>query len=234
MIDTKKKSRSFRTLPEGTDLNYRVSTYTEFLNEQLSNLSSTAVIDQQNKALIPPPWKTFDIYEQGNPISGLMEGWSMVLDILTFYQERLLNEGFLQTAREYRSVLELGSEVGYIFSKGLPATTYLAFTTVKPSNPQQPITIPKFIAIKGIPQKKGELAPVFETTQTSLAYYEWNAIPVKSFTVQTSLPLEPIPDQTSAVDLLDQKKSVDAQPLPSERTDQAPTKTVTPSAFKGG
>ena len=45
-----------------------------------------------------------------------------VADVLTFYQERIANEGFLRTATERRSVLELARAIGYELKPGVAAS----------------------------------------------------------------------------------------------------------------
>ena len=47
----------------------------------------------------------------------LLDAWATVGDVLTFYQERIANEGYLRTATERRSVLELARLVGYAPSR---------------------------------------------------------------------------------------------------------------------
>lgn len=188
-------------------LSYRIGTYDDFLKTQLSTLAVTPAKTESGD-IISLPWKAYDINENGNPISALMQGWSMVLDVLTFYQERLLNEGLLQTAKEQRSILELGNEVGYQFNKGLPATTYLAFTAAKPKKPLQPIAIPHATAAKAIPIDKGSLGQIFETTNEATIYYEWNSISVKSLKVQTQLANEVIPTTTVLVKPLKHGSSI--------------------------
>ena len=42
-----------------------------------------------------------------DPAVALLDAWATVADVVTFYQERIANEGFLRTATERRSVLEL-------------------------------------------------------------------------------------------------------------------------------
>ena len=44
-----------------------------------------------------------------------------------FYQERIANEGFLRTATERRSILELARLIGYELNPGVAASAYLAF-----------------------------------------------------------------------------------------------------------
>ena len=62
-----------------------------------------------------------------DPAIALLDAWATVGDVLTFYQERIANEGYLRTATERRSVLELARAIGYELSPGVAATTYLVF-----------------------------------------------------------------------------------------------------------
>ena len=48
--------------------------------------------------------------------------------MLTFYQERIANEGYLRTATERRSILELARLIGYRLRPGVSASVFLAFT----------------------------------------------------------------------------------------------------------
>ena len=64
----------------------------------------------------------------GDPSQALMDAWAVAVDVLTFYQERIANEGYLRTATERRSVLELARAIGYELGPGVSASTYLAFT----------------------------------------------------------------------------------------------------------
>ena len=88
-------------------LNYRRGTYAVFLQRMLSQISSP------NSLANPPegPWSIANLSTRSNddPTIALIDAWSVVLDVLTFYQERIVNEGFLRTATEHRSVLELAS-----------------------------------------------------------------------------------------------------------------------------
>ena len=59
--------------------------------------------------------------------TALIDSWAIVADIITFYQERIANEGFLRTARERRSLIEIGRMTGYELRPGVAASTFLAF-----------------------------------------------------------------------------------------------------------
>ena len=49
--------------------------------------------------------------------------FAVLLDVLTFYQERIANEAYLRTAIERRSVVELARLIGYQLSPGVAAST---------------------------------------------------------------------------------------------------------------
>ena len=58
-------------------------------------------------------WPALKTRERSDPSIALLDAWATVGDVLTFYQERIANEGYLRTATERRSVLELARLVGY-------------------------------------------------------------------------------------------------------------------------
>ena len=68
---------------------------------------------------------------------------SVVLDILTFYQERLANESYLRTATQLRSLTELSRLIGYQPAPGVAAVGLLAFTLKPaPGSPADPTRRP--------------------------------------------------------------------------------------------
>src|SRR5436190_10435796 len=68
----------------------------------------------------------------------LVDGFAVMADVLTFYQERIANEAFLRTATERRSVLELARLLGYAPTPGVAAEAWLAFTLQDaPGDPTQ-------------------------------------------------------------------------------------------------
>jgi len=70
-----------------------------------------------------------------------LDATAVMLDILTFYQERLANERYLRTATQLYSLTQLSQLIGYQPSPGVSASTYLAFTlTAAPGLPATPGT----------------------------------------------------------------------------------------------
>ena len=56
-----------------------------------------------------------------DPSIALVDAWATVLDVLTFYQERIATEGYLRTATETQSVYSLAAEISYVPSPGVAA-----------------------------------------------------------------------------------------------------------------
>lgn len=104
----------------------------------------------------------------------LLDAWAVLLDVLTFYDERLANEGFLRTATERRSVLELARLVGYRVRPGVAASVHLAFEL----DDGGALTIPAGTAAQSQPGP-GELPQTFETSEPVAARSAWNALAVR-------------------------------------------------------
>ncbi len=100
-----------------------------------------------------------------DPGIALLEGASILGDILTFYQELYANEAFLRTAQWRESVAELVRLLGYRLSPGLGGRATFAFEV----KGDEPVDIPAGFALKA------ELADVpkpvdFETRAAAVAY----------------------------------------------------------------
>jgi predicted phage baseplate assembly protein len=118
----------------------------------------------------------------------LIDACATVSDVLAFYQEYIANEGFLRTATERRSILELARTVGYELAPGAAATTRLAFSVQEPPQQSAPpgtpgafpmptrASIPVGTKVQSIPQDPGEVPQTFETIEAIDARYEWNSM----------------------------------------------------------
>src|SRR5262249_15581082 len=109
--------------------------------------------------------------EADDPSIAFLDAWACVGEVLTFYQERIANEGYLRTATERRSVLELASLVGYRPKPGVSATVFLAYTLDDTAN----TVIPKGTKAQSVPGA-GEQPQLFETEEDTEARGEWNAL----------------------------------------------------------
>jgi hypothetical protein len=113
--------------------------------------------------------------EDDDPVIAILDAWAVTLDVLTFYQERIANEGFLRTATERRSLLELARTIGYELRPGVAASTWLAFTLDgSPGSPPE-VIIPGGTRAQSLPTKT-ELPQSFETGEDLLARPEWNVL----------------------------------------------------------
>lgn len=106
-----------------------------------------------------------------------IESWAMLCDIITFYQERIANEGYLRTANERNSVLQLARTIGYELKSGISATAKLAFTLEDTLGSFDYVTIPKQTKIQSMPDPEGDGLPItFETKEDLEARPEWDNI----------------------------------------------------------
>lgn len=145
----------------------RIGTQAAFLETMKARLSSTDF----------PALKGLAARDPSDPAIALLDGWATIADVLTFYQERLANEGYLRTATERRSVLELARLIGYEPRPGAAAGVHLAFTVDadRSVTPPKSITalVPAGTRVQSIPGP-GESAQTFETIEKIEARTEWN------------------------------------------------------------
>lgn len=162
-------------------LRYRISEYGHFLQHMLGKLQKP--VPRSGDILLSSPLQKLATREPDDHTIALVDAWAVAGDVLTFYQERIANEGFLRTATERRSVLELASEIGYQLSPGVAAETDLAFLVEEITNPSEvnPITLPDRVTIPvgtqvmSMPQGE-ELPQIFETLEPIEARPAWNSL----------------------------------------------------------
>ncbi|MGY2134464.1 putative baseplate assembly protein [Hymenobacter sp. HD11105] len=156
---------------------YRVGTHAQFKQSLLACLSSAPALRRLTARLDDD----FTI--------GLLDAWSSMADVLTFYQERIANESYLRTATERYSVLELARLIGYELQPGVAASAYLAFTLEETTSAPQAapgiaygepsgvpeVPVPPGTQVQSVPGP-GEEAQVFETVEPLVGRPEWNHI----------------------------------------------------------
>jgi len=186
--------QSIRNEPELSSVNYRIGTFTTFKQNMLYSISKQKYLSNLNTRSD----KDFTI--------ALFDAWANVLDVLTFYQERIINEGFLRTAKDRFSVLHLARPIGYELNQGQAATTFIAFNVVPTTPPSSPPSISTSASLtsattttgnttsaaaaatsdtpiiidRGIKIQsvpaQGEAPQIFETIERIEAYPEWNSL----------------------------------------------------------
>src|SRR4051812_41325161 len=99
-------------LPE---LAYRGGTYAAFFRRMVAGLPTEALLDPPPPPGTRPPTPLAALTTRApDDFSiALLDAAAVVADVLTFYLERIANEGFLRTATERRSILELARTIGY-------------------------------------------------------------------------------------------------------------------------
>ena len=152
---------------------YRVGTHATFFETMLARLSTLSLdvpLPDGSGALERIyPLKNFTTRELSDPSIALLDAWATVADVLTFYQERIANEGYLGTAAERRSILELARLIGYKLRPGVSASVFLAFTVADAFNG----TIPAGTRAQSIPGTN-QKPQFFETSADLAARDVWN------------------------------------------------------------
>ena len=147
-------------------LRYRIGTHGSFLEDMIRRLTIPVEGDVTNFSL-----HALTTRETDDPAIAFLDAWATVGDVLTFYQERIANEGFLRTATERRSILELGRLVGYKLKPGVSSSVYLAYTV----DPTTKTIIPAGSKAQSTPGAD-EKPQVFETSEDFEARGVWNAL----------------------------------------------------------
>lgn len=163
-------------------LAYSAGSYAAFLRRMIERAPWQTVLGPGGKRL--RPLQSINLATEHDLTLAFFKAWASVGAVLAFYSERYANEGYLFTAVERLSVLELAYEVGYQPAPGMAADTYLAFMLRKAASVPKRIVVPKGTTVQSIPAQ-GEQAVTFETEEAIEARTIWNAItPYMSSTVQ--------------------------------------------------
>jgi hypothetical protein len=173
-------------LPGQSAIAYRTGTWATFKDSMLARLSSSDY----------PALQGLKTRDDDDFSIALLDASAVVLDILTFYQERLANESYLRTATQLYSLTQLCQLIGYQPSPGVSASVYLAFNlSAAPGLPTNPnttaITIPAGTTVQSVPSQ-GQKPQAFQTSADIVGKPDWNALPV-----HTGTPWLPESGQTS-------------------------------------
>ena len=172
-------------------IEYRIGKHADFISSLLAKLSDSDLTSLQ--LLTNRSDNDFSI--------ALLDAFSTVADVLTFYQERIANESYLNTATEQLSIVELARLIGYELNPGVAANTYLSFTLndtslqaanetvsgIKTSKNALPlINIKPGTKVQSIP-KQDEDVQFFETIEEIRGKAEWNAMELQSSITQATI-----------------------------------------------
>ena len=144
-------------------ISHRPRVYQEYLDSMQSNLSEHAVL------------RRLTTRKLSDPTMALIEAWGSTLEVLSFYQDRIANEHYLNTASERLSVLNMAEQIGYKPKPGVSAYTYLSFICDEFEGSPETVTIAKGTMAQSVPGQD-EMPQIFETDMEIVARPEWNAI----------------------------------------------------------
>jgi len=159
---------------------YRIGEYAQFKESMLSGLSSS-----KHRKLAGLRTRDADDFTLG-----LIDAVACAADVLTFYQERVVNESYLRTATERVSLQEMGKLIGYRLRPGVAAETRLAFALEAPKTPPPGLPPDPGAFVTGIPTSlvlapglkvqsvpgPDEKPQTFQTVEEIAARPEWNAV----------------------------------------------------------
>lgn len=184
-------------------LAYRVRTQPQSFAELIAALDADA--RTPGSPLAPLTARQLD-----DPTIALADALACVMDVLSFYDERIINEGYLRTASERASLLELARQIGYELRPGVAASAHLSFlaesripSAAAATSDPAPIDVPAGTPVQSLPTG-GALPQTFETSTDLQAWIASNRIPARRWTEQkldpaatsivlsgTGLPLSP-------------------------------------------
>ena len=153
-------------------LRYRAGTHATFLQSLLEGISTVTIpAGQPPKEGEARPLAGLSVRGTDDPSIALLDAWATMADVLAFYQERIANEGYLRTATERRSLVELARLTGYRPRPGVAASVHLAFDL----DDGYRLDLPAGTRAQSVPAP-GETMQAFETREPLHARAEWNRL----------------------------------------------------------
>ena len=141
------------TPPRRRRLSFRIGQHQDFVDAVFDHLGRRKLYTTRQGA--PAPFRFDDIHFTGDPTSnwlaGLVDAWAEIADILTFYQERWIQEGFLRTANEPQSVVELARMIGYEPRPATAGEAWLAFFVAQGDELPHQIDLGERLRVQAVP-----------------------------------------------------------------------------------
>ena len=151
-------------LPGQSELHWRTTPH----GDSLARMRSWLAGDSQ-------PLAIRSLAHQGtdDPAIALLDTWAVVADVVSFYTERIAQEGFLRTATERDSVRQQARSLGYELRPGVAAQAELAFDVETAAGSPEVVVVPESTPVQTVPAP-GKLPQTFETTVELEARGVWN------------------------------------------------------------
>lgn len=122
-----------------------------------------------------------------DPAVALLDSWAVVTDIVSFYTERIAQEGFLRTATEAGSVRQHARILGYELRPGISAEAELVIEAETGPGAPELVLVPAGTPVQTVPAP-GTLPQTFETSVELQARGAWNELPAVSTVPQLVTP----------------------------------------------
>ena len=159
--------------PAPWELDYRHATYREFLADLLARVRPQRLATGEHAG--SQPLARLNVAAEKSWLNGLLAAWSTVADVFTFYQERIVNEGFLGTATEELSLREIVRLIDYVRFPGAGSSTHLAFSVLNVAEIPRRVMLPVGSAVASVPPED-ELPQEWETIEEIEARADWNRL----------------------------------------------------------
>lgn len=159
--------------PGNSAIRYRYGVHRSLLRGMAANLPRFAIPSEDGSTR--NPLAALTNRNASDPSLALLDASASMLDVLSFYQERILNESYLGTATERRSLIELGRTIGREPRPVTAAGTHLAFTVDDSPGATGRVSIPANARVMSVPGQ-GEQPQIFETDTALDARAEWNQL----------------------------------------------------------
>ncbi|MCG8458111.1 MAG: hypothetical protein MI919_17680 [Holophagales bacterium] len=159
--------------PRRHQLNYRVGTCSTFLRSMYTFL----FLEEEAGGKGNPIDLSRDA--ESNWILALLSSWAEAGDVLSFYQERWIQEGFLRTAVQEESLRQLAAEVGYEPRPAASGTARLAVLLDELQSLPSRLILPPHSRIESAPKDESP-SQVFETSGRMTAERSLNLLDLLS------------------------------------------------------
>lgn len=152
-------------------LGFGLGRYADFFAQMVDALPTTTVKRPDGTTAKPLAALTERLLS--DPTIALIDSAAAVADIVSFYQDRILNEGYLPTAVERRSLALLGRMLGFAPAGFVGATTQMAMFVE--AGAKGPVIAPAGTPLQAS-AAAGKSGPVFELSETLSAQAALNKL----------------------------------------------------------
>uniref|UniRef100_B0T4I8 Kelch repeat-containing protein n=1 Tax=Caulobacter sp. (strain K31) TaxID=366602 RepID=B0T4I8_CAUSK len=153
-------------------LGFGLGRYADFFAQMVDALPTTTVKRPDGASVQPLAALTERLLS--DPTIALIDAAAAVADIVSFYQDRILNEGYLPTAVERRSLALLGRMLGFAPPGFVGATTQMAMFVE--SGAKGPVVAPAGTPLQAS-AAAGKSGPTFELSESLSAQAALNKLP---------------------------------------------------------